>query len=361
MLLLGGLLFCANMISAQSNFSKIDEQARKVDFPAKQNVAKLAVELTSDLKTETDKARAIFVWITENIRYDAKSLQDKDIEPEQFAAKQQPAQVLRSKKAVCEGYANLFHVLCQSAGLQSVFVSGLSKSRSGRISSDGHAWNVVRAEGKWQLIDATWGAGILDDDMKYEAKFNEKFFFTDPQSFVTQHFPTDPLFQLQETPINFDDFKAKSNDFAVVSRLSIQHFTDTLNQFTLLDSAAARVNSAQRVLRFDPNNGWAHFSLAMTHFEAFNRLSAEFESRQRDIIEKRTKRSMPQLQAENVLLLQIQQVLDDCQKRLNRIPAGDSYWKEAQSLQKVIANNKKSCQDALKSNQTNQERMKARG
>ncbi len=67
-LLLSGALLLTFQASAQTDFSQVDERARKVDFPKKQDVAQLAADLTTGLTTETEKARAIFVWITRPLR-----------------------------------------------------------------------------------------------------------------------------------------------------------------------------------------------------------------------------------------------------------------------------------------------------
>lgn len=57
--------------------------------------------------------------------------------------------------AVCEGYARAFKLLCQSAGLECILVTGDSKGV-------GHLWNMVKLEGNWYHVDVTW------DDLKEE-------------------------------------------------------------------------------------------------------------------------------------------------------------------------------------------------
>lgn len=63
---------------------------------------------------------------------------------------------LVNRRAVCEGYARAFKLLCQSAGLECILVSGDSKDVN-------HLWNMVKLEGKWYHVDVTW------DDLKEEA------------------------------------------------------------------------------------------------------------------------------------------------------------------------------------------------
>ena len=57
--------------------------------------------------------------------------------------------------AVCEGYARAFKLLCYYAGLECILVTGDSKGV-------GHMWNMVRLDGNWYHVDATW------DDLRSE-------------------------------------------------------------------------------------------------------------------------------------------------------------------------------------------------
>ncbi len=62
-------------------------------------------------------------------------------------------------RAVCDGYARAFKLLCDSYGIPSVIVAGYAH-QNGRVSP--HAWNCVQMEdGKWYGVDVTW-----DDDEK---------------------------------------------------------------------------------------------------------------------------------------------------------------------------------------------------
>ena len=364
-LLLGAFVCCVSTTTAQTNFSKVDAHARQVAFPAEQNVALLAADLTAGLTTETEKARTIFVWITANIRYDAKLIMADDVEVEEVKSKQRPAEVLRSKRAICEGYANLYTEICQAAGLKSLVATGLTKTPSGRIPRIGHAWNLVRTEGEWKLIDATWGAGSLDDDKKYVAAFDDTYFFSEPQTFGQNHFPTDPLFQLLEKPMDLATFRANNSGrvtaLAAAGGLTILQVKDSLNLFVGLDSAAARLNGALRTLRFDPTNGQANFSLALHQFNASNQLFYDYQSVQQQLMQKRTPLTLEQLKQDGVQLLRIQQLLDACKQTIAHIPPGDRHYRTGQSLQRTADSNKRSCQEALKFNQDMQGRLKGKG
>lgn len=78
-----------------------------------------------------------------------------------------------------------------------------------------HAWNAVYLKGNWFLLDCTWGAGHLDTNKTFQAKFTEFYFLTDPQAFVSSHFPymdnnmvESMKWQLLKTPISLEKFNA---------------------------------------------------------------------------------------------------------------------------------------------------------
>ena len=61
------------------------------------------------------------------------------------------------KKAVCQGYANLFYRLANSAGIDCRIITGRGNSGSGWLD---HAWNIVQMDdGKYYCVDVTWDEG----------------------------------------------------------------------------------------------------------------------------------------------------------------------------------------------------------
>ena len=63
---------------------------------------------------------------------------------------------LVAKKAVCEGYAESLQYLLQRAGIQAVEVFGYGIADLETGVGETHAWNIVRIDGKYYLIDLTW-------------------------------------------------------------------------------------------------------------------------------------------------------------------------------------------------------------
>ncbi len=188
----------------------------------------LAADICFDQKGERQKANAIFNWVTHNIAYDVKALRKY---PKHYDDKAEHA--LKTHKAVCDGYADLFTVLCRDAGLQAVTVEGYAKDwildNGDEMYIPRHAWSAVRINGNWQLVDATWGAGNLYQSpswlrkllnkifrhskmraksLKFRFEYDPKYFAQDPETFRLKHLPSDPLWQLTDTAMPLSWFEA---------------------------------------------------------------------------------------------------------------------------------------------------------
>ncbi len=129
-------------------------------------IAKLSNEITKDCSTEYEKVLKIHDWVAENIYYDYEAF---------YSGNYQNADalnVLDSKRAVCEGYANLFAALTRAQGIpcrvQNGYALGVGIDRTWTkqnlaVTESNHAWNEAYVDGRWMVIDATW-----DSDNKIE-------------------------------------------------------------------------------------------------------------------------------------------------------------------------------------------------
>ncbi len=194
-------------LSTQSSdeFKDIDLHAINAPDSVKGSIKSLASYLTKSAKNDREKARAIFRWIAENINYNVEGL-FKGI-PEDAT----PEGVLKSGRSVCGGYSNLFESLANVSGLETITISGYAKGYNYTpgmkfTGPTNHAWNAVKLNGKWQLIDSTWGAGYLENG-KYVREFDDHYFLTPPEEFIYDHFPEDQKWQLLERPLSKEEFE----------------------------------------------------------------------------------------------------------------------------------------------------------
>lgn len=113
---------------------------------------------------------------------------------------QDVATCLRTRRSVCEGYANVFKALCDAVGLECEKVSGYARGVSYRNSTyenpnnSNHAWNIVRLDGDWYLVDCTWDSGHMDGYTSVQ-DYSTTWLFQKPELFLCSHFPTDDATQ----------------------------------------------------------------------------------------------------------------------------------------------------------------------
>ncbi|MCP3929593.1 MAG: hypothetical protein GY705_10875 [Bacteroidetes bacterium] len=257
---------------SQADFTKTDEMARKAPKSVSASVDKLAAYLTKNADSDIQKVRAFYVWLTENIAYDTKLFFDKTIPLKSRLKKQQVENVLKYKRGVCDGYTHLFQALCVTAGIPTEKVNGFTKTHRERVARVSHSWNTVRIDGKWYLIDNTWGAGYVDGEKKrYHRRFSEKYFLTDPEIFVLDHYPNDPLYQLSDNPVRWEVFQKAETDIKAFmngeSQADFVHFQDSLNYFHSLEKDEKMQNSFTRIFSFDPQNSHARYLACNYYFD----------------------------------------------------------------------------------------------
>ncbi len=204
--LTGSTLRAPAQPASDDAYRAIDAHALAAPASAGASVNTLAAWLTAPCRSDEEKARALFRWITENIRYDVDA----------FFAGDPPSgdagEALRRRSGVCEGYAGLFAELAKASGIEAATITGYAKGYGytpgqpiGRVPN--HAWNAVRIGGRWRLIDCTWGAGYVGDDRSFHRAFDPHFFCTPPGEFIFDHFPENESWQLLNSPRSREDFE----------------------------------------------------------------------------------------------------------------------------------------------------------
>ncbi|XP_056419077.1 kyphoscoliosis peptidase-like [Hyla sarda] len=149
-----------------------------------------------------------------------------------------PEEILRSGKGVCAGYSSLFQDMCSRAGVTCKTVNGYGKGAGYQVgqkipNSSNHAWNMVYLEGRWHLLDSTWGAGSTEINRnKFKFKYNEYYFLTHPALFIGNHYPDEKEHQLLEPKVSrgqFEKFVFLKGDFYNMGLLSVQPETGIIN------------------------------------------------------------------------------------------------------------------------------------
>ncbi len=167
-----------------------------VDF-AKQN-----------LESKNDQARFFYQWIGSNIVYDDELLSNLDkglVSDTAFWESQDYYRVYENRKGVCAGYAGLYKWFMFEIDIEVAIISGhIRDERNHYLELDAddsfrHAWNAIKLDGKWILLDSTWGTsgnqGVSDF-----------YFDIDPGLAIITHFPEESKWQLLKEPLTLEEF-----------------------------------------------------------------------------------------------------------------------------------------------------------
>ncbi|QDG53435.1 transglutaminase [Persicimonas caeni] len=184
------------------------------------------------------RVKALYDWVADHIRYDAPALARGDYPP------QDPKTVFSTRKAVCAGYAKLLAKMAETIDINMVYVTGVSRDRGGNVGGSGHAWNAVEVEGKWYLIDVTWGAGYVENDT-FEKRYTTDYLFTPPEVLGVDHFPDDDKWQLRREPITRGEFMRQPILSAGFYQRGLELIDPDRSQITVEKRASLKVRRPQ--------------------------------------------------------------------------------------------------------------------
>lgn len=187
---------------AQDTF---DRHALRAPADAEKSVEALAAYLVKPAKNDHEKARLLFRWVTDRVTYDEEAARKNLTRDQSVNA------VLRSRKATCGGFCNLYERLCKLAGLEVVTVQGYCKgfgtTGPQRFADINHAWNAVKIDKQWLLADGAWACGVVEND-RFVKRYREFFYAMAPDQLVFSHLPKDPKWQMLPRSVAKEEFEA---------------------------------------------------------------------------------------------------------------------------------------------------------
>lgn len=219
----------------------VNAQNKKVFIPDSVtfSIEKLGSHINSSCATENEKVSVIYTWMTNTIAYDVDNMfaMNRAADGREVAM-----QALASRKAICQGYAELFSELCRMCGIENYTVAGFTK-QNGFADYIPHMWNVAKIEGSYQLYDATWGSGGISNK-RFVKRPNSTYFAPTALQFLKTHMPFDPVWQLLAHPLTQDEFlsgKIKENTSS-----SFFNYQDTIQEFAKKDPIEKNAASLRR-------------------------------------------------------------------------------------------------------------------
>lgn len=142
---------------SETNYMKVypkyiysSEEVEKMKVEIEEET-KECIEKCSKKKTEYGKVKCVYEYLIDTVEY----LDDAPNNQNAYSA-------LVAKETVCAGYAKATQYLLEKAGVYCAYVTGTVFDENGR--RQGHAWNIVRCDGKYYFVDTTWGDPVYQKD-----------------------------------------------------------------------------------------------------------------------------------------------------------------------------------------------------
>lgn len=160
--------------------------------------AERVAPIVEGCETDYEKAKAIYDWMSENIIYD-------------YTYSVYSAETCWEKRTgVCEAFSDLYVNLAKGCDLSAEKIKGICRNSDESDGTGGHAWNKVRTEKGWILLDVTWGScyGHVGDFYNGNSRI---WFDVFPDWMIFTHFPNNSHNQLKSIPLSRNDYLSLPN------------------------------------------------------------------------------------------------------------------------------------------------------
>ena len=153
--------------------------------------SKLA-SLKAMVQTDRELAWVLYQWVTRHFKHD-QGMARRIGNPSAHSLDT----LFDIGSGSCEVYSNVLHRLFELAGLnvrtvEGTVLHGPGAVRRGKLVTN-HVWNHVFLDGRWYVLDATWGAGVLTD-RGFRPEPNPMFFLMPEELAVLNYYdPVDSL------------------------------------------------------------------------------------------------------------------------------------------------------------------------
>ncbi|MDP3461716.1 MAG: transglutaminase domain-containing protein [Bacteroidales bacterium] len=243
------LFLLPSIIFSQTNRSWNDVDRTMLSTGAKkvQSIGQLSNFINENFSHDSEKIRAMYVWLAYNIDYDTRT---SDNLTREETDSEITLKTFQKRKGICEGYAGIMDSLCQLSAIPSHIISGYTR-QEGEIDPLPHAWIAAQIDQYWYLFDPTWGAGSVINN-RFVQQFDEQYFMVPPMTMINTHIPYDPIWQFLKFPISHETFtlfrEESENHFAIFD------YRDSIDYHLQLSQKEQWENELRRMSENDFSN-----------------------------------------------------------------------------------------------------------
>jgi len=252
----------------QTEISIIKKHVQNTPDSIEFDIAKLTDYLIIPASNEKDKVVSIYQWLIRNIKYDRAAYRKGN-----RRINRSNQDILKRREAICWGYSTLFKAMCEEVNISCEVISGYGKTTMDakpNLKSPNHAWNSVKIDSAWYLLDATWDSNVIGTVSDFEQKYGYTYFLTPSKYFLVNHLPADPNWQLLDCPIAPDEYKLSAEAIVILAeRKGCQKSNElsTLEQMPIQDK---RFMAAIKAYEYNPTKlNKRELAFAQLDYEAY--------------------------------------------------------------------------------------------
>lgn len=245
------LFFILFLLTSFESFSQKEKEYRYVPFFKSLSVQSLSNQLTKGYETDEEKTKAIYSWVTNNIKYDVDQWLGFNTQHSSTR------HVLFTRKGSAPDFSFLFNELCRYASIPSVVITGYLKNEytdyGHTYISDDHSWNAVYINKEWKLYDACLDAGKIEyykrtfagyfiygftfgtsDRLVYKPHFQREvkleYFAKSGYAFKIDHAPSSTLWQFTTDQYSLKEFEKDSSYLLQTKTSNVKENDSTYNE-----------------------------------------------------------------------------------------------------------------------------------
>jgi hypothetical protein len=144
--------------------------------------------------SEYEKVKYAYEYVIKNTVYQEDREDDQNI-----------YSVFGKKGSVCAGYSKAIQYLLKRTGIECSYVAGEA------IGQGAHAWNIVRVDGEYYYLDATWGEFNVEDNLEPEKSIFYDYFCVTTAELLKSHRPDQRLIAYPEFTATAANYFVKEN------------------------------------------------------------------------------------------------------------------------------------------------------
>lgn len=218
------------------NTQTILDKKKKIDVEVDRIIKTTIKKDMSDL----EKVKQIHDYLVMTVAYDTRT---KDIPKDSYGVDG----TFFNKIAVCDGYTKSMQLLLNKVGVETLFVAGTSKGVN-------HSWNIVKVDGEYYHVDATW-----DDPVPNKPNVNYNYFLMTNEQLKKDHQWNEKAYPVAKSTI----FSYFHNMEKMIEKDGVYYYTNSKdNLLYKMDKKSSKVTKVvnDKAPYFAVHGQWIYYS-----------------------------------------------------------------------------------------------------